>query len=135
MLTENKELHAVVFVFIYLFFFYLFEMFLSAQPEMYTCTLYRTLPFFLVFCCNFKQDFYFCIIFYIYLHRKMSDGLFLQCCREVAEENRDIQFRELYLDTVCLNVSLFFFFLSFFHSCTNMYNDGYDAWSNSASLD
>merc|ERR1712142_899542 len=34
----------------------------------------------------------------------MSDGLFLRCCREVAEQNRDIQFRELYLDTVCLNM-------------------------------
>lgn len=35
---------------------------------------------------------------------KMSDGLFLQCCREVAQENKDIQFKELYLDTVCLNM-------------------------------
>lgn len=35
---------------------------------------------------------------------KMSDGLFLRCCRDVAEENKDIQFRESYLDTVCLNM-------------------------------
>lgn len=35
---------------------------------------------------------------------KMSDGLFLKCCRQVAEENKDIRFRELYLDTVCLNM-------------------------------
>ncbi|XP_029632996.2 isocitrate dehydrogenase [NAD] subunit alpha, mitochondrial [Octopus sinensis] len=35
---------------------------------------------------------------------KMSDGLFLRCCREVAERNRDIKFKESYLDTVCLNM-------------------------------
>ncbi|XP_050403788.1 isocitrate dehydrogenase [NAD] subunit alpha, mitochondrial [Patella vulgata] len=35
---------------------------------------------------------------------RMSDGLFLSCCREVAEKNRDIKFREMYLDTVCLNM-------------------------------
>lgn len=34
----------------------------------------------------------------------MSDGLFLKCCRQVAEENKDVKFREMYLDTVCLNV-------------------------------
>ncbi len=34
----------------------------------------------------------------------MSDGLFLQCCREVAEKHREVQFREMYLDTVCLNM-------------------------------
>ena len=36
--------------------------------------------------------------------RRMSDGLFLQCCREVAEKHKEVQFREMYLDTVCLNV-------------------------------
>ena len=36
----------------------------------------------------------------------MSDGLFLKCCRHVAEKNKDIKFREMYLDTVCLNVSM-----------------------------
>lgn len=35
----------------------------------------------------------------------MSDGLFLRKCREVAENYRDIKFTEMYLDTVCLNVS------------------------------
>lgn len=35
---------------------------------------------------------------------RMSDGLFLRCCRETAEENRDIKFNEMYLDTVCLNI-------------------------------
>ncbi|OWF47932.1 isocitrate dehydrogenase [NAD] subunit alpha, mitochondrial [Mizuhopecten yessoensis] len=35
---------------------------------------------------------------------RMSDGLFLKCCRQVAEENKDIRFREMYLDTVCLNM-------------------------------
>lgn len=36
----------------------------------------------------------------------MSDGLFLQKCREVAENCKDIKFNEMYLDTVCLNVSV-----------------------------
>ena len=35
----------------------------------------------------------------------MSDGLFLRKCREVAEDYKDIKFTEMYLDTVCLNVS------------------------------
>ncbi|XP_077972971.1 isocitrate dehydrogenase [NAD] subunit alpha, mitochondrial-like [Styela clava] len=35
---------------------------------------------------------------------RMSDGLFLRCCRETAEKNRDIKFNEMYLDTVCLNM-------------------------------
>lgn len=38
-------------------------------------------------------------------HRRMSDGLFLRKCREVAENYKDIKFTEMYLDTVCLNVS------------------------------
>jgi len=37
---------------------------------------------------------------------RMSDGLFLQKCREVAENCKDIKFNEMYLDTVCLNVSI-----------------------------
>ena len=41
-----------------------------------------------------------------YVCRRMSDGLFLKCCRDVAEKNKDIRFREMYLDTVCLNVSI-----------------------------
>ncbi|XP_072167196.1 probable isocitrate dehydrogenase [NAD] subunit alpha, mitochondrial [Diadema setosum] len=35
---------------------------------------------------------------------RMSDGLFLRCCRQVAEKHRDIRFNEVYLDTVCLNM-------------------------------
>ena len=35
----------------------------------------------------------------------MSDGLFLRKCREAAEKHKDVKFTEMYLDTVCLNVS------------------------------
>jgi len=35
---------------------------------------------------------------------RMSDGLFLRKCREVAETYKDIKFTEMYLDTVCLNM-------------------------------
>ncbi|XP_078286215.1 isocitrate dehydrogenase [NAD] subunit alpha, mitochondrial isoform X2 [Rhinoraja longicauda] len=35
---------------------------------------------------------------------RMSDGLFLKKCREVAENSRDVKFNEMYLDTVCLNM-------------------------------
>ena len=35
---------------------------------------------------------------------RMSDGLFLRCCREVAHNYRDVKFNEQYLDTVCLNI-------------------------------
>ncbi|XP_018108360.1 isocitrate dehydrogenase [NAD] subunit alpha, mitochondrial isoform X1 [Xenopus laevis] len=35
---------------------------------------------------------------------RMSDGLFLKNCREVAESFKDIKFNEMYLDTVCLNM-------------------------------
>ena len=35
---------------------------------------------------------------------RMSDGLFLRCCREAAEKHPQIQFEERYLDTVCLNM-------------------------------
>ncbi|GAB6032457.1 Isocitrate dehydrogenase [NAD] subunit alpha, mitochondrial [Chamberlinius hualienensis] len=35
---------------------------------------------------------------------RMSDGLFLKCCRELAEKHPDIKFEERYLDTVCLNM-------------------------------
>jgi isocitrate dehydrogenase (NAD+) len=30
---------------------------------------------------------------------RMSDGLFLRCCREAAEKNPEIMFEERYLDT------------------------------------
>ncbi|KAJ8718273.1 hypothetical protein PYW08_002510 [Mythimna loreyi] len=35
---------------------------------------------------------------------RMSDGLFLRCCRDVANKYPDIKFEERYLDTVCLNM-------------------------------
>ncbi|CAH8657711.1 unnamed protein product [Dicrocoelium dendriticum] len=35
---------------------------------------------------------------------KMSDGLFLRVCRAEAMKNIDIGFREMFLDTVCLNM-------------------------------
>jgi len=35
---------------------------------------------------------------------RMSDGLFLKCVREAAEEHPNIVFEEKYLDTVCLNM-------------------------------
>ncbi|CAG9825709.1 unnamed protein product [Phaedon cochleariae] len=35
---------------------------------------------------------------------RMSDGLFLRCCREVAKNFPQIKFEERYLDTVCLNM-------------------------------
>ncbi|KAK2189575.1 hypothetical protein NP493_102g02030 [Ridgeia piscesae] len=35
---------------------------------------------------------------------RMSDGLFLRCCREAAQQNPDVQFDEMYLDTVCLKM-------------------------------
>lgn len=35
---------------------------------------------------------------------KMSDGLFLSACREEASHHKEIHFREMFLDTVCLNM-------------------------------
>ncbi|XP_075211249.1 isocitrate dehydrogenase [NAD] subunit alpha, mitochondrial [Lycorma delicatula] len=35
---------------------------------------------------------------------RMSDGLFLRCCREAAEKFPEVKFEERYLDTVCLNM-------------------------------
>ena len=35
---------------------------------------------------------------------RMSDGLFIKCCREAAEKHPEIKFEEQYLDTVCLNM-------------------------------
>jgi hypothetical protein len=37
-------------------------------------------------------------------HRRLSDGLFVKCARQVAEKYPEIQFEEMYLDTVCLKV-------------------------------
>ncbi|XP_057659266.1 probable isocitrate dehydrogenase [NAD] subunit alpha, mitochondrial isoform X1 [Diorhabda carinulata] len=35
---------------------------------------------------------------------RMSDGLFLRCCREMAKKYPEVKFEEKYLDTVCLNM-------------------------------
>ncbi|CAH1100227.1 unnamed protein product [Psylliodes chrysocephalus] len=35
---------------------------------------------------------------------RMSDGLFLRCCREMAKKYPEVRFEERYLDTVCLNM-------------------------------
>ncbi|XP_074034821.1 isocitrate dehydrogenase [NAD] subunit alpha, mitochondrial isoform X2 [Leptinotarsa decemlineata] len=35
---------------------------------------------------------------------RMSDGLFLRCCREMAKKYPEVKFEERYLDTVCLNM-------------------------------
>ncbi|TGZ41395.1 Isocitrate dehydrogenase [NAD] subunit, mitochondrial [Temnothorax longispinosus] len=35
---------------------------------------------------------------------RMSDGLFLRCCREAAQKFPSVKFEERYLDTVCLNM-------------------------------
>merc|ERR1712071_342675 len=35
---------------------------------------------------------------------RMSDGLFINSCREAAKKYPDINYREMYLDTVCLNM-------------------------------
>lgn len=35
---------------------------------------------------------------------RMSDGLFLRCCRSVAASYPEVKFEEKYLDTVCLNM-------------------------------
>lgn len=37
-------------------------------------------------------------------NRRLSDGLFLKSARDVAEKYPEIQFEEMYLDTVCLKV-------------------------------
>ncbi|EEC06101.1 isocitrate dehydrogenase, putative, partial [Ixodes scapularis] len=35
---------------------------------------------------------------------RMSDGLFLRCCRDAAERNPTVKYNEMYLDTLCLNM-------------------------------
>jgi len=35
---------------------------------------------------------------------RLSDGLFLRCCREEAEKYPNVKFEEMYLDTVCLKM-------------------------------
>ena len=36
---------------------------------------------------------------------RRADGLFLQCCAEVASRYPNIKYRDMYLDTACLHVS------------------------------
>lgn len=47
---------------------------------------------------------FFTLLLFYFLYRRMSDGLFLQCCRQVAEKHPSIKYEEMYLDTVCLKV-------------------------------
>ena len=35
---------------------------------------------------------------------RRADGLFLQCCDQVAKKYPDIEYSEMYIDTACLNV-------------------------------
>jgi isocitrate dehydrogenase (NAD+) len=35
---------------------------------------------------------------------KLSDGLFLKCCREVAEEFKEVQYEELIVDNACMQL-------------------------------
>jgi isocitrate dehydrogenase (NAD+) len=35
---------------------------------------------------------------------KRADGLFIQCCREVAEKYPDIHYEELIVDNACMQV-------------------------------
>ena len=37
---------------------------------------------------------------------KLSDGLFLTCCRRVAEEYKDIEYKELIIDNACMQMVL-----------------------------
>jgi isocitrate dehydrogenase (NAD+) len=37
---------------------------------------------------------------------KLSDGLFLTCCRKVAEEYKDIEYKELIIDNACMQMVL-----------------------------
>lgn len=41
----------------------------------------------------------------VWFDRRMADGLFLKCCRDVAEKFSGIEFEEMYLDTLCLKVT------------------------------
>ena len=42
---------------------------------------------------------------------RMSDGLFIKCCRQAAEEYPDVKYEESYLDTVSRNGQRIFQFL------------------------
>lgn len=47
------------------------------------------------------------IIYHSLPHRKMSDGMFLSACRQVAKEYPNIAYDEDLLDRVCLQVCRF----------------------------
>lgn len=49
-------------------------------------------------------------------HRKLGDGLFLQCCKEVAAGYPDIQFDSMIVDNTTMQV---FFFLIEMHEFKN----------------
>ena len=38
---------------------------------------------------------------------RRGDGLFLQCCAQAASQYPDIEYNDMYLDTACLNVSMY----------------------------
>lgn len=38
------------------------------------------------------------------VYRKLADGLFLQCCREVAREYTDIEFTDLAVDKTTMEL-------------------------------
>ena len=46
---------------------------------------------------------------------RMSDGLFIKCCRQAAEEYPDVKYEESYLDTVSRNGQRIFQFLITWH--------------------
>jgi isocitrate dehydrogenase (NAD+) len=35
---------------------------------------------------------------------KLSDGLFLRCCREVAERHKQIEYKELIVDNAAMQI-------------------------------
>lgn len=61
------------------------------------------------------------------IYRRMSDGLFLRCCRDTADKFPEIKFEEKYLDTGLCNhlqfLSQFVNFLRCLVVCLNMVQD------------
>ena len=55
--------------------------------------------------------------------RRMSDGLFLSCCRNVAEKYTDVKYNEMFLDTCCLNVRKSSYFLPTIFLCLQLVQD------------
>ncbi len=39
-----------------------------------------------------------------HLFRKMSDGLFLECCREIAQKYPSIEYKEMIIDNACMQL-------------------------------